>query len=83
METTLLKKIIQYKIQWKNEENGYPVPDRNKTTINVTKELSDAHKKLSKKKSLRNSWGRYSTWSTRMYKMHSRNFKTPKTKNMR
>jgi hypothetical protein len=28
-----------------NEENGYPVPDSNKTVINVTKELSDAHKK--------------------------------------
>jgi hypothetical protein len=27
-----------------NEENGYPVPDPNKTMINVTKELSDAHK---------------------------------------
>jgi hypothetical protein len=26
-----------------NEENGYPVPDLNKTTIDVTKELSDAH----------------------------------------
>jgi hypothetical protein len=24
-----------------NEENGYPVSDLNKTTINVTKELSD------------------------------------------
>jgi hypothetical protein len=28
-----------------NEENGYPVPDLNKTMINVTKEPSDAHKK--------------------------------------
>jgi hypothetical protein len=27
-----------------NEENWYPVPDLNKTTINVTKELSNAHK---------------------------------------
>jgi hypothetical protein len=46
-----------------NGENGYPVPDLNKTMINVTKELSDAHKKPSKKKSgkesLRNSWRRY------------------------
>jgi hypothetical protein len=43
-----------------NEENGYPVPDLNKTKINVTKELSDAHKKKpSKKNSLRNSWRRY------------------------
>jgi cell division ATPase FtsA len=28
-----------------NEENGYPVPDPSKATINVTKELSDGHKK--------------------------------------
>jgi hypothetical protein len=27
-----------------NEENGYPIPDRNKTMINVAEELSDAHK---------------------------------------
>jgi hypothetical protein len=42
-----------------NEENGYSVPDLNKTAINVTKELNNAHKKTSKeksgKKSLRNS----------------------------
>jgi hypothetical protein len=31
-----------------NEENGYSVPDLNKTTINVTKELSDAHQKILK-----------------------------------
>jgi hypothetical protein len=46
-----------------NEENGYPVPDLNKTMINITKELSDAHKKPSKKKSgkksLRNTWRKY------------------------
>jgi hypothetical protein len=34
----------------RNEENGYPVPDSSKTKINDTKELSDAHKKSSKKK---------------------------------
>jgi hypothetical protein len=43
-----------------NEENGYPVPDPNKTMINVTKEPSDTQKKKpskrkSWKKSLRNS----------------------------
>jgi hypothetical protein len=27
-----------------NEENGYPVPDPNKTTINITKEPIDAYK---------------------------------------
>jgi ABC-type transporter lipoprotein component MlaA len=31
-----------------NEENGYPVPDFNKTMINVTKELRDIHKKTLK-----------------------------------
>jgi hypothetical protein len=42
-----------------NEEKGYPVPDLNKTMINVTKEPSYTHKKTLKKKSLRNSWRRY------------------------
>jgi hypothetical protein len=46
-----------------NEENGYPVPDSNKTMINDTKEPSDAHKTPSKKKSCkkspRSSWRRY------------------------
>jgi hypothetical protein len=46
-----------------NEENRYPIPDLNKTMINVTKELSGAHKKPSEKKSgkksLRNSWRRH------------------------
>jgi ribosomal protein S13 len=28
-----------------NEENGYPVPDLNKTMINITKEPSDTHSK--------------------------------------
>jgi hypothetical protein len=32
-----------------NEENGYPVPDPNKTVINVTKELSDTYIKTLKK----------------------------------
>jgi hypothetical protein len=36
-----------------NEENGYPVIDLNKTSINVTKEDSNAHKKPTKKKYLR------------------------------
>jgi hypothetical protein len=47
----------------RNEESGYPVPDPNKTRINVTNEPSDPSKKPSKKnswkKSLRNSWRRY------------------------
>jgi hypothetical protein len=41
-----------------NEENGYPVPDPNKTKINYLKGPSEAHKK-SCKKSLRISWRYY------------------------
>jgi hypothetical protein len=70
-----------------NEENGYPVPDPNKTMINVTNEPSHANKnpskKVSWKKSLRNSWRSYKTQLTRKYKMHSRNFKTLQIKNLR
>jgi hypothetical protein len=64
MENTLLKKIIQDLKG--NEENGYLVPDLNKTMINVTKELNYAHnkkKKTSNKKTgkidLKNSSRRY------------------------
>jgi hypothetical protein len=32
----------------RNEENRHPVTDLDKTTINVAKELSDAHKKTHK-----------------------------------
>jgi hypothetical protein len=32
-----------------NEENEYPVPDPNKTMINVTNKLSSAHKKISQR----------------------------------
>jgi hypothetical protein len=35
-----------------NEENGYPVPDLNKTMINVTKEPSDAHQKNPQRRNL-------------------------------
>jgi hypothetical protein len=35
-----------------NEENGYPVPDPNKTMINVTKGPSDAQKKTLKEEIL-------------------------------
>jgi hypothetical protein len=56
-----------------NEENEYPVLDPNTTMINITNELSDAHKKnLSKRKlwtrSLRKSWGSYKTQLTGKYK---------------
>jgi type I site-specific restriction endonuclease len=42
METTLLKKK-QFYIGFNGKENGYPVPDLNKTLINVTKKPSDTH----------------------------------------
>jgi hypothetical protein len=46
-----------------NEKNGYPVPDINKTMINVTKEHNDIHIRTLKKKfwkiSPRNSWRKY------------------------
>jgi hypothetical protein len=35
-----------------NDEDGSPVPDPNKTKINVTKEPSDAHKKILKEEIL-------------------------------
>jgi hypothetical protein len=33
IEITVLKKKIQYRIQWEMKKNGYPVPDFNKTMI--------------------------------------------------
>jgi cell division ATPase FtsA len=36
-----------------NAENGYPVPDLNKTMIKVIKEPSDAHKKTLKEEILK------------------------------
>jgi hypothetical protein len=48
METTLLKKKNSIEDLVGNKENGYPVPDPNKTMINVTNQPSDTHKKLVK-----------------------------------
>jgi hypothetical protein len=63
MKTTLFNKTIQYKIQWENEENGYSVPDLNKTMVNVTKEPSENHIKTLREEILdnitKNSWKRY------------------------
>jgi hypothetical protein len=46
-----------------NEENVYPVPDPNKTMINVTKEFSDAHINTLKEEILEDiieyTWRRY------------------------
>jgi hypothetical protein len=36
----------------RNEENGHPVPDPNKTMINATKEPSDAHRNTFKEEIL-------------------------------
>jgi hypothetical protein len=38
-----------------NEKNGYPVPNLNKTMINVTKEPSKAHKNTLKETSCKKS----------------------------
>jgi hypothetical protein len=44
METTLSPKNNLKQDSEGNEENGYPVPDSNKTNIKDNKEPSDAHK---------------------------------------
>jgi hypothetical protein len=69
-----------------NEENGYPVPDPNKTMISNTKEPSYAHINILKEELLQEITENfmekildiYKMHLTKMYKMHSRNFKTPK-----
>jgi hypothetical protein len=66
-----------------NEESGCPLPDPNKTMIMSLRSPETYTIKPPKKKSLRKSWRSYETCLSRMYKMHSRNFKTPKTQNMR
>jgi hypothetical protein len=49
---TLQKKKNSIEDSVGNEENGYPVPDPNKKTLNVTKEPSNITKKKKKKKKL-------------------------------
>jgi hypothetical protein len=69
-----------------NKENGYPVPDSNKTKINDTKEPNDVQKNILKEDILQviiENFMEMKTWLTKMYKRHSRNFKTPKIRNMR
>jgi hypothetical protein len=56
--------------------------------ISVTKEPSDTHKKKPKEEILEEITVKLMakilhTWLTTMYKMHSRNFKRAKIKNMR
>jgi hypothetical protein len=73
----------------RNEESEYPVPDSNRTMVNITNELSKANKKknLTKKKLwmrlLRNLWRSSKTQLARKYKIHSRNIKTSQIKNLR
>jgi hypothetical protein len=47
------KKNTSIKNSVENAENGYPVPDLNKTMIKVIKEPSDAHKKTLKEEILK------------------------------
>jgi hypothetical protein len=63
-----------------NEENECSVPDPNRTMINITNEVSDAHKKSLKEKIMDKITKRsYKTWLTR----NSRNIMTPQIKNFR
>jgi hypothetical protein len=52
MESTLLKKNNILQDSEANEEDGYPVPDPNKTMINDTKEPKDAHRNILKEEFL-------------------------------
>jgi hypothetical protein len=53
METTLLLQNNLIQDSDGNEENGYSVPDPNKTKINDTKEPNDAHKNILKEEILK------------------------------
>jgi hypothetical protein len=65
-----------------NEENGYLVPHPNKTMINETKEPSNAYKNTLQEGIIENFMEKILDMVTKMYKMHSRNFNTPKITNM-
>jgi hypothetical protein len=52
METILPPKINLIQDSEGNEENGYPVPDSNKTKINNPKEPNYAHKNILKEEIL-------------------------------
>jgi hypothetical protein len=70
-----------------NEENGYPVPDSNKTKINDAKEHNDAHENILKEEILQVITEKFMEMLldmvNKMYKRHSRNSKIPKIKNTR
>jgi hypothetical protein len=78
--STTTKNSIQDSVG--NEQNHYPVPDLNKTMINVTKEQRDTYIKTLKEKILEDITEKFMEKIPDMvnqyYKMHSRNFKTPK-----
>jgi hypothetical protein len=69
-----------------NEENEYLVPDLNKTMINVNKP-SDTHIKTFKEEILEDINEKFMEKIpdvvNQNVQQHSRNFKTPKTRNMR
>jgi hypothetical protein len=69
----------------RSEENGYPVPDPNKTKINSTEETINAHKNTLKEEIMEliteNFMEKYQKQLTKM--CTSRNFKTTKIKNSR
>jgi hypothetical protein len=66
-----------------NEEKRYPVLDSNKTKINDTKEPSDFLKEKILQRITENLMEMILEWITKIYKRHSRNFKTPKIKKER
>jgi hypothetical protein len=69
-----------------DEESRYPVADFNKTMINFTKEPSRVRKNALKEEILEEISEKFMEkildWLNRMYKMHSRNLKTLKIRNM-
>jgi hypothetical protein len=52
MEITLFLKNNTIQDSMGKEENGYPVPDSNRTMINVSKNLNETHKKYTQRKNL-------------------------------
>jgi hypothetical protein len=70
-----------------NEENGYPVPDLNKTMINATNEPSDTHIKTLQEEILEDITKKFMDKILDMVNKNVQDalkkFKTPKIKSMR
>jgi hypothetical protein len=70
-----------------NEENGYPVPDSNKTKTDYSKEPNEAHKNILKEEILKEITENFMEMLldkvNQNIQRHSRNSKTIKRKNMR